>query len=504
MTPFVHFRRAVDLRAGAAHGPRAVTIRSRSPAGKTSELLVRLALDPGATCAAIASSRTCGVTTASTTRPQHVAVEGGQAAAGARRSPCDRPAATAGTRLAVEPSEQSTPSRCWPRRRGRSQPSSRRGRGPAGHRAVRCDLDVRSTGELLTRRGRRRLGRATSGPAGSGPGDQLVEASVRRPAALGDAERRDQRSGTRPSPEPSVPRRTLGPLDHRPVPGGAAGRCARRRTSGCVDDARRRARTGAGTRAPATRATDPRPRRALGVPDLPAGARPTVAIPGNLPALDPRPSSGATPRSTRSCELVRGSPSGRRSSARAASARRRVAVEVAAGSTDRPSAGGGVVHPAREGDDSRLRSSIRPSPPSASLAARPRSSERLQVRHRPAHPRQLRTCPRATAADWSGDSSTPSPNMFASCAPARCRSTSLAQILVRTGAPWVSTTPSGSSASAAAQRPGQRAGGRGRHVRRTSVGPSTAYRWPSSWPRPGQGRCRSRRSRIVSMIASPC
>ena len=83
----------------------------------------------------------------------------------------------------------------------------------------------------------------------------------------------------------------------------------------------------------------------------------------------------------------------------------------------------------------------------------------------------------------------------------RCPWTSMARSW-STSLPFLSPTPSSCSVSAR-RRSAPATGPAARRQWRTSVAPSTACRWPSSSPRPGPGRCRSRRSFVASTTASP-
>ena len=209
MTPFVHFRRAVDLRAGAAHGHAAATIRSRSRPARHPSCSFGSRSMPGATVRSDRLLEDLWGDDAAATRPNTLQSKVAKLRAGARRSPRDRPRrrrvptrrrARAGRRLRRARSGEPFP------------PSPRRGRGPAGHRAVRSGPSF-VHGRVAERRRRGIMGRATSGTAGSGAAP-VGGGVVRRQAARRGVERGDQRSRTGRR-RPSVPRRSVGLVDHR-------------------------------------------------------------------------------------------------------------------------------------------------------------------------------------------------------------------------------------------------------------------------------------------------
>ena len=198
------------------------------PGGKTSELLVRLALDAGEL---VRTDRLLddlwaagGVTTRRNTLQSKVAK--------LRRALGDPPVIVSGDggyALDVEPSD--VDALAVLAQTAAAAAARRRRRRPGRRRPVRVDVDVVPWGGAPRGR-RRRLGRSSSGPPRVGPGDPGRDA-VLGPVAARRCRRSDRGAG-RGGAELAVPGGPLGPFDHRPVPGRAAGRRAGRPTSGSV------------------------------------------------------------------------------------------------------------------------------------------------------------------------------------------------------------------------------------------------------------------------------
>ena len=247
--------------------------------------------------------------------PQHAAVEGRQAAPGARGSPDRSRAGDGGYTLGVDPSE--VDALAVLRDADCGIPAARRGRRPRRRRPGCAALWRCSEASLPSRE--RRLGRTATGAARGGAG-ALLETQLRARLRLGDVG--DVIGELEAPSRPTRSRRVLGAADHRAVPSRAPGRRAGDLPTR-PQPARRRARPRPRPAAPAARAADPRPRRAL---DGPARTTDALDADRGQPAVDARPSSSAARRSWPSSPRCSRAIGSSRSSGRAASARRRSAI----------------------------------------------------------------------------------------------------------------------------------------------------------------------------------
>ena len=306
------------------------------PAGKTSELLVRLALDAGrARCAPTGWSTTCGAPTPSAPAATRCSRRSPSCAARSaiRRSSS---AATAATRspstrhdvdaLAVLGRRRPRPRPARGRRRPAAPPSCARRRWRM-FRGDCCPAPATASGSRLT------------GPGSRRPGCSCVETGFAAPAAARRGRRRDRRAGggRRRLPVPGGP---VGAADHGavPRPGGRPTRWPR------YQRVRRRLADELGPRpraaAAAARAADPGPRRRRSAPTPSVAGRSTPApATGNLPSM-------AAELVGRDAEMAAAGRAARRrsgwsrSSGLAASARRRSPSRPARDAVARPAACG--------------------------------------------------------------------------------------------------------------------------------------------------------------------
>ena len=240
------------------------------PGGKTSELLVRLALEAGPSCARTASSTTCGRGAVHTRRNTL------QSKVTRLRRALGDPSVIAsgdgGYRLAVDPYARRRARACS--RAAVAAPRARRRRRPRRRRPERVDAGAVPRARSC-RRGDGEWVDAAPGAARRGARCKLVETQLSARLRLGDA-RRDRRAGGRGRHLP-VPGRPVGAADHRPLPSGPPGRRARDLPAG-ARAARRRARPRARAAAAAARAADP-------ATTTPRASRRARARPGNLPSM---------------------------------------------------------------------------------------------------------------------------------------------------------------------------------------------------------------------------